>query len=294
LAVELTPRIPLAFYRDPPAVVQQFPPQRSDFRIFHIANWAATSKSGRFYRRQPHPDLYWIERNGLAPLTPASYGLQIVLSGDFDLTELAPTDDFTKAVWKLEAANSGDWLNIVTAMSNIRYIGIYRRPEEALARAHGVMRDVQPVKFIEGLHHPRYYFANEMDVARDPDEFVRKLAAKRYSRQVAFVGEGAFAPAHGVVRRADEWSNGARFDVETDGRAFLVMSVTPHKYWSITIDGQPAPAVVTNIAYQGVVVPGGRHVVEMRYRNPLIAAGGAVTMATLLALGLAFYKRRAT
>ncbi len=291
LAVELTPRTPLAFYRDPPAVVQQFPPQRSDFRIFHIANWAGRSKSGRFYRL-PHPDLYWVERNGLSPLTPAAYGLQIVLSGDYDLTELVSTDDFTKAVWKLEAANSGDWLNIVTAMSNIRYVGIYRRPEEALARANGVMRDVQPVKFVEGPHHPRYYFASAMDVARTPDEFVRKLSAKRYDRQVAFVGSGAFAPARGVVRHVDERPNGARLEVEASGPAFLVMSVTPHKYWRITIDGRPAAAVVTNLGYQGVAVPGGRHVVAMRYRNPLIVVGGAVTMITLLALTWAFCRMR--
>jgi hypothetical protein len=291
LAVELTPRVPLAFYRDPPVVVRTFPAQRSDFRIFHIANWSGQSKSGLFYRR-PHPDLYWIERNGLAPMTPATYGLQIVISGDFDLTELVPTDDFTQATWKLEKASSGDWLNVVVAMSNIRYVGIHRRPEDALALAHGVMRDVQPVKFIEGAHQPRYYFANEMEVAREPGEFVRKLAARRYSRQVAFVGAGAFAPARGVVRHADEWTNGARLDVQADGRAFLVMSVTPHKYWRITVDGQPRPAVVTNLGYQGVVVPGGRHVVEMRYHNPLIAVGGAISIATLLALAWAFCRMR--
>jgi hypothetical protein len=225
-------------------------------------------------------------------MTPATYGLQIVISGDFDLTELVPTDDFTQATWKLEKANSGDWLNIVVAMSNIRYVGIHRRPEDALTLAHGVMRDVQPVKFIEGAHQPRYYFANEMDVARDPDEFVRKLAAKRYSRQAAFVGAGAFAPARGVVRHADEWTNGARLDVEAHGRAFLVMSVTPHKYWRITVDGQPTPAVVTNLGYQGVVVPGGHHVVEMRYRNPLIAIGGAISIAALAALVFLFCRMR--
>jgi uncharacterized membrane protein YfhO len=68
------------------------------------------------------------------------------------------------------------------------------------------------------------------------------------------------------------------------------MSVTPHKYWRITIDGHDVPAVVANIGYQGVVVPPGRHVVEMRYRNPLVAAGAAVSAATLLAL-LLFMKR---
>lgn len=291
LVPELAPRVPLEYYRNAPAAVAQFPAQRDDFRIFHLANWAGQSSSGRFYR-QPHPDLYWIARNSLAPMTPAAYGLRTAITGDFDLTELVPTDEITKATWALQKTNGADWLNIVAAMSNIRYVGIYRRPEEALAQARGVIRNLQPVKFIEGPRYPRYYFAGEMDVARGPDEFVRKLSAKRYSRQVAFVASDAFAPATGTVLRVDEWPNGARIDVEAAGRAFLVMSVTPHKYWQVTIDGSPAESVVTNLGYQGLAVPRGRHVVEMRYRNPLLAAGGAVTAATLLALTWLFCRMR--
>lgn len=291
LAPELTPRVPLAFYRDPPVVTRQFPARRDDFRIFHLANWAGASDSGRFYN-QYQPDLYWVLRNGLIPLTSAAHRLRIVISGDFDLTELVPTDNFTRAAWKLEENQSSDWLNVVAAMSNIRYIGIYRRPEVALAQAGGVLRNIQPVKFVEGPPSPRYYFADQMAIARDWKEFVQKLGAARFSRQVAFVGAGAFAPARGIVRAVDEWTNGARIDVEASGRAFLIMSVTPHKYWRVTIDGSPATSVVTNVGYQGVVVPGGRHAVEMRYRNPLIAWGGAVSILTLIAMAWAFCRMR--
>ena len=105
------------------------------------------------------------------------------------------------------------------------------------------------------------------------------------SPHAAFIAGPSFAPAPGLVRRVDERANSARLEVETRERAFLVMSVTPHKYWRITIDGADAPAVVTNIGYQGVVIPtAGRHVVEMRYRNPLIAVGAAITVIALLAL----------
>jgi hypothetical protein len=41
-----------------------------------------------------------------------------------------------------------------------------------------------------------------------------------------------------------------------------------------------------------VVVPPGKHIVEMRYRNPLVAAGGAVSLATLLALILGARRKR--
>ena len=71
------------------------------------------------------------------------------------------------------------------------------------------------------------------------------------------------------------------------------MSVTPHKYWRIAIDGKRAAAIVTNIGYQGVIVPAGRHRVTMRYRNDLAANALIVSVVTtILLLAAAFIPRR--
>jgi uncharacterized membrane protein YfhO len=70
------------------------------------------------------------------------------------------------------------------------------------------------------------------------------------------------------------------------------MSVTPHKYWRINLDGRPVPAIITNIGYQGVVVPPGQHRVEMTYRNDLVVIGlwiSATTLALLMGT-LIFYR----
>ena len=76
----------------------------------------------------------------------------------------------------------------------------------------------------------------------------------------------------------------ARIDVDCAGRAFLIMSVTPHRWWRITIDGRPARAVVANLGFQGVEVPPGAHVIRMRYRNPIVDAGAAISVVSILAL----------
>ena len=71
------------------------------------------------------------------------------------------------------------------------------------------------------------------------------------------------------------------------------MSVTPHKYWRITLDGQLVRAIITNIGYQGIVVPPGRHRVEMRYRNDLVVVGlwiSSITLAFLIGV-MIFYRR---
>ena len=59
------------------------------------------------------------------------------------------------------------------------------------------------------------------------------------------------------------------------------MSVTVHKYWTARIDGRPVPIEAANIAYQGLRVPRGRHIVEVEYRNTLVARAAAVSALVL-------------
>ncbi|HYK00446.1 MAG TPA: hypothetical protein VE974_01735 [Thermoanaerobaculia bacterium] len=279
---EVAPRVPPAFYTDPPRVVHELAPNRGDYRIFHLHEWSQQARNKKPYlARRPH--LFVILRNALGGLSPATYGFRGVMEVDYDLTSLAVTDDFVRAAWELRD-RSKDWLNYVAAMSNIRYIGLFRPLEPELAAARGDVRYIRPTRFIEGLQQPRYYFATQIVTARTRQEFVDRIAAGGISKQAALVDAPSFTPAPGRVLRWSETANTARIDVEAAGDAFLVMSVTPHKYWLVTIDGVEVPAIVANRGYQGVLVPRGRHVVEMRYHNPLIAAGGAISLAALVAV----------
>jgi hypothetical protein len=282
---EIAPRFPRSFLEEEPPSVQQFPPNRADFRIFPLADWIRAA--GQAPSPGPVNDVrYWSARNDLPLQSAGTYGLRTVIDGDIDVSDLRAERDFVVSVLEL-IKNDGrpaDWMDIVAAMSNAWFVSVYRKPEEIDA-GRGIEQGT--VRFLEGKHYPRHYFATELVTVRDRHAFVRALRSSRFSRQVAFVEQPAFVPAAGAVLATRESANHAQIEVEARGRAFLVMSVTPHKYWRITIDGEETPAVVTNIGYQGAVVPPGRHVVEMRYYNPLIAVGAALSAATLLALALA-------
>jgi hypothetical protein len=282
---EIAPRYPQSFFEVPPATAQRFPLNRADFRIFPLADWARAA--GLAPSIGPLDDTRdWSFLNELPVQMPGAYGLRTVLDGDIDLSDLRAERDFAAAAQELMSKDDRppDWIDILASMSNAWFVSVYRKPAEIAATGQGVRQEA--VRFVEGRHYPRYYFATELVTIRDRHEFVRALRSRRFSRQVAFVHQPAFVPAPGIVLTQAESANHARIAVEARGRAFLVMSVTPHKYWHITIDGNEVPAVVTNIGYQGVVVPAGRHVVEMRYRNPLIAVGAATSVATLFALAL--------
>jgi hypothetical protein len=288
---QLNPRMPARFFVDPPPAAQRFPRNRESFRVFHEADWYGQEELARKYFSTGDA-VYWIVRNGLFPMTPAAQQLNMVMDRDYDKTALLPTIDFTESVWDIKRSGRTDWWQPVMAMSNAWYRGTYKPFEAERKRVKGQMKRAEPIQFLETEHYARYYFADQLVTIRDRRDFVKKLSDGSYSRRVAFVGIPSFVPAAGTVHGARESANTATIDVESFGRGFLVISVTPHKYWRVTIDGIETRAIVTNIGYQGVVVPTGRHTVAMRYRNPLAANGAKISIAASVLLIAAAMRRR--
>ncbi len=279
---EINPRMPRRFF-DPPPAASLLPKNHSDYRLFHEVDWYGQEETARKFF-SVGSGVYWVVRNGLFPMTPSGVGIRTVLERDYDKTALLPTIDLTDSVWDVKRSGRSDWYVPFMAMSNAWYRAVYRDYDKESRRIKGDWTKSLPVTFLPAPHYPRYYFADQIVTIKDRSDFVKKLSANSYSERVAFVQRPAFVPAGGVVRSVRETANSATLDVESFGEAFLVMSVTPHKYWGITIDGRPVPAIVTNIGYQGITVTPGRHRVVMRYSNPLVKVGGAISIATLLVL----------
>jgi hypothetical protein len=289
---ELNPRMPRRFF-DPPPVASTFPKNRADFRLFHEADWYGTSETARQFFSTGE-NVYWVVRNGLFPMTAAGSRLRMVIERDYDKTILLPTIALTDSVWEVKGSGRTDWWEPFMAMSNAWYRAVYNNFESEQKRIKGDFKRSFPIKFLEGTHWPRYYFADQIVSIRDRQDFVAKLKKESFSRQVAFIRGRSFVPSNGVVRRVVESANRATVDVESFGRGFLVMSVTPHKYWSITVDGLEVPPIVTNIGYQGIVVAAGRHRIVMAYENDLVKVGmwiSLITIVVLISITL-FYRRR--
>ena len=130
----------------------------------------------------------------------------------------------------------------------------------------------EAIEFIDVGVHPRYYFANQVVTIRNRHDFVRNLSKARYSDATAFITAPSFVPANGVVRGLRETANTATIDVQASGKAYLVMSVTPNKYWRVTIDGKRVETLITTSA-SGRGRSRRRAPREMRYRNHLAANG---------------------
>jgi hypothetical protein len=286
---EVTPTTSSGQFEGTPRVAEELKKRGERFRVFHEADWMPGSEAARQYQ-QATGVRYDRARQGLFPLIPGEFGIATVMELDYDLTALMPTADFVTSARELRGMPG--WPQPFAAMSNAWYRGVYRPFERELARAGGDPRNLRPVAFIALAQQPRYYFADRLVTIRNREDFVREVSTNQHGRNAAFVPIPSFPPAGGIVRSVTESANRIRIDVESMGRAFLVMSVTTHQYWRAEIDGRDAPLVVTNIGYQGLEIPRGAHTVTMRYRNPLVDIGAAVSALTILVLAVLVWRGR--
>ena len=263
-------------YFSEPEIAQKLAPAVEGFRFFPEFSW--TSDRDSDVRTLPRAMRHWAFRSALVPFSNGSWGIPSVYDADIDVTWQLRTDRLFRAMWK--ARGRGVSPGVFMAMGNARFRSVFRRQ---VAHAEDPMR-VSPTIVIGQPTLPRYYFSDQLVTMRDDDDFVEKLSTARYSPRVAFIESPSFSPAPARVLRYDETSSAARIDVEATGRSFLVMSVTPHRYWRAFVDGQPAALQPVNIGYQGAEIPAGRHVVTMQHRNPLIPPLIALALLTTLAL----------
>ncbi len=81
-------------------------------------------------------------------------------------------------------------------------------------------------------------------------------------------------------------------ETSSDKRAVLVVSEMNYPGWEATIDGQPAEIYTANYLLRGVIVPEGKHTVEMRYAAPAAKLGGIISALALLFISVALVKTR--
>ncbi len=276
---EITPTMPERFFELPPvaSALRDIP---GSYRLYHAADYSSGGPDREAYFSLSTPTA-WIYRNGLYPEWPVAAGIESALDVDASKTNLLPTVTFDHAFRQVLAAGSLEAAEAMLAMSNVWFRGVLR-PAGAELRRHPRIEELRPVGFIAGPRYPRYYFAARVVHVSDEADFIRQVSADpRLAIRTAFVRGEGFDPAAGRIGAVRETPNGAELLAESLGEGFLVISVTPHKYWRFTVDGRPVQAVSTNIGYQGLRLGPGSHTIAMMYRNPLVAIGSSISLLSL-------------
>ena len=287
LGNQINPRIHRSYFDEAPPLASQLDLQGS--RLAHVASMQtkAPELPAYFHGRSA----YWVVRNGLWPATPALEGIPTCFELDIDETQLLRTRAVLDVVDKLAERGVFDWIAVLGPMYGSGPVLVYRDPAVELPRAGDDWSKIQPVDVEQTPRHPIYYFASRMVDAPDDARLTDLLARQPWDPRTAFVRQGSRPVGDGRVLTSRESANRTELEVEADAGAFLVLSSTNHKYWQATIDGAPAGITETNIAFQGVTVPAGKHRVVLSYYNPMIAIGAIITFLSLVALGFVWTKR---
>jgi hypothetical protein len=235
----------------------------------------------------------WFIRNGLLPRTPTIWNISTVLELDFDGTTLNSSNALEEAMIRMHERNVPLWQQKLMAMSNVSaWTRIRPFTREELMGPESFRR-IRPVDVVPVPVSPRYYFADRVVSIGTIDDFVSSVAGPGWTPRSAAVAGPSFKTAPGTILKVRESQNSAVIDYSAAAPALLVASVTSHRWWQAEVDGAPVALGSVNLAYQGAIVPPGRHRFTMTYSNPLVIGFGLLSAAAFcLAMGLAVTSRR--
>ncbi|HMG03857.1 MAG TPA: YfhO family protein [Chthoniobacterales bacterium] len=78
--------------------------------------------------------------------------------------------------------------------------------------------------------------------------------------------------------------------IRLEQKSVLVLQTPFDQGWRALQDGNAAPALKVDVGLLGVILDAGEHVVQLRYRTPFLTHGIALTVASLLVLGVGLWR----
>jgi hypothetical protein len=280
----VSPSVDREFF-EPPAVAARLDEQRDEWRVFPLANWyqayGRSAQGSRF--SETGAGTYWTVRNGMAPMLLSAWGFRQALELDYDRTALVPTTHMLQALWQIRNQLGDERDRSLMAMASARYYTRFRSFEREMSRA-GSVREAEPVDYVEVPTNPIYWIPERIERVAGKEGFVSRFLESDPGPRTALVGIDPFDPSPCRILGVEEKASSARVEVECEGPSLLVANVTPHEYWKASIGNEDVEIVTVNLAYSGVRIPAGTHVVAFDYRNPIVSLGAVITFVALLVL----------
>lgn len=255
--------------REPPAITRLLrsspPPRLADFLPRRPA--ASVPESMSFMSAY--------SRNRLSGYTAVQWGVPLAANTDYDLTEIEASSRVQLLLSNFVVRDRGLFAKLLAARG-IGALLVWKEPVTATdpvtpVGVPGVRPEVDSVTAVLPFRGDAGFLA----VARG---FSGDLT------RAAFVEEPVDwpdRPAAATIHDLSISNDRVTFDSESPSTAIVRIARTNDGHWRARIDGRPAVFHTVDISLLGLGVPPGRHRVEVRYSNPLIAAGLAISALAL-------------
>ena len=150
---------------------------------------------------------------------------------------------------------------------------------------------------------PWFYLAPQYEIIPDENQILQKLTDPNANpMQTAIIEENpgiasdTNASETGSVKRLeyDEHQGHLKLSTTAPGPRILVISQNHHPNWTATVNGEPKPLIRANYLCTAVALEPGEHIVELTYRDPIVATTRWITLGgvilLLAAIALSLYK----
>ena len=285
----LVPTQPVEVLTTPPPVIAKLREAHVDGPVFHAAAWVWTQGGGYGYVRPP---------------MPAFWGIRTLLEPDFDITELRWSAEATRsfmAVWDRSPPASLGVLRRRGAVVVIRL-----RSDVSLAGGRLVIPpgidSVVELRFVD-RPQPFAFCATRTERFRGREGWMAAVQAlQAETRDVVLLDEDSndsrVPPAPAACHVQADAADPAHLKLEVDARgpgpSLVAINQTWDEFWTARLDGVEAPVLRTDLCLTAVLVPQGVHRLELRYHDPWLTRGAAVSLLALgvtLALGAGRLRR---
>jgi hypothetical protein len=269
----LVPSSSIATAASPPAVLGRILAAPPSGYLFHLASF--------------HPELHTLLGLGIPP-KPAQFGIATALDRDWGATQLSWSERAVHAVWRALAAD-GSLAGPLFARRGISTVIRFRPgapPFEAAQK--------QPLLSLVEIRavpdpQPLVFAAEKVRLFRSEDDWLEaaRLAGPAL-RSTVFVerdawGDRPVATSRAQIGLVDRDPDRLSFLVDVAGPEPAVVAVnqTWDPFWRVLLDGAEVPLLRADFDLGAIQVPPGRHRVELRYQDPLLLAGAALTVLAL-------------
>ena len=143
---------------------------------------------------------------------------------------------------------------------------------------------------------PRSYVVFDAQTVRSPAEALNAITAPDFDPATTVVleteegvhfDENAPALTAQAVPVLTSTFNTVTIHLTLTSDGILVLSDTYYPGWQATVDGEPAQILSANLAFRGVFLPAGEHLVQFHYRPASFRVGAALSAVSWGALGVA-------
>jgi hypothetical protein len=147
---------------------------------------------------------------------------------------------------------------------------------------------------------PLAFLATEVEAAAGPagwEETVLRLGPAAGDAVVIDSSDAGRVPAHPsagtvAVRQRSPGSLVLDIDVQGPEAGLVAVNQTWDDFWRARVDDRDAAVLRTDLSLQAVVVPPGRHRLELEYHDPWVPRGLAVSACALVAIAVLAWPRK--